>query len=174
MLCSVSSVLTFRIEVMAGQTLLVLASLTENKDRAPTCSCDQQRVGSSQDKVPFSGELQYQLPAPPQTSGFGGDNWPLARPQRTPMEVCPCSSEQHSLHIISQYPACSSGWHRHVLWTSFTASVFHSENAKPEQQWSLYIHKSLTFTLHTRCSVGFWAGVNAVCWHVGWEQYKMS
>lgn len=100
-----SQALNFRIELVARQTLVVLASLTENKDRAPTCSRDRRRVVSSQDEVPFTGELQYKLPAPPQTSDFRGDNWPLARPQRIPMEVCSCSAKERCLHdIITWYP----------------------------------------------------------------------
>lgn len=45
---------------------LCLASLSENKDGAPTPSCDQRRVGSSQSEVSVSGELQRKLPAPTQ------------------------------------------------------------------------------------------------------------
>ena len=68
--------------------VVVLASLTENKDGVPTSPCDQSRAGSSQDKVSVTGELQHQLPAPPQTSDFRGDHWALARPRPTPLEVC--------------------------------------------------------------------------------------
>lgn len=86
---------------IASETLVVvMVSWPENKDHPPTCSCDQRRAGRSQDEVPLSGELQYKLPAPPQTSDIRRNHWPLARSQWTSMEVCTCPAKEPYMHEI--------------------------------------------------------------------------
>lgn len=110
-LCLKALLFFLRTVLKPWRALVVLASLTENKDRAPTCSCDQRGVGSSQDEVSFTGELQHKLPAPPQTSDFRRDHWPLAGSQPTPLEVgavvvfslCTCSGEVCYLHSAAWY-----------------------------------------------------------------------
>lgn len=86
---------------IASETLVVvMVSWTENKDHLPTRSCDQRTAGRSQDEVPLSGELQYRLPAPPQTSDIRRNHWPLARYQWTSMEVCTCPAKEPYMHEI--------------------------------------------------------------------------
>lgn len=95
---------------IASETLVVvMVSWTENKDHLPTRSCDQRTAGRSQDEVPLSGELQYRLPAPPQTSDIRRNHWPLARYQWTSMEVCTCpicmkSSVSFCIPFLAVFP----------------------------------------------------------------------
>lgn len=99
--------MTFTSDSPGGKTrgsnkpaFVCLASLTENKDGAPTRPSDQRRAGGPQSDAPVAGELQRGLPAPTQAGRPRRHRRPLARLQPAPVEVRAHALKEHHLHAV--------------------------------------------------------------------------